>query len=49
MRTGYIIAAAIVGIALFFWIKTSVGRTDENLPPRYGGSFGPVQILELVY
>ena len=49
MRMGYVIAAAIVGIALFFWIKTSVGRVDENLPPRYGGSFGPLQTLELVY
>ena len=49
MRTGYVIAAAIMGIALFFWIKSSVGAADGNRPSRYGASYGPIQVLTPVY
>jgi hypothetical protein len=49
MRTGHVIAAAIAGIALFFWIKTSVGAADDNRPPQSGASYGPIQVLTPVY
>jgi hypothetical protein len=49
MRTSHVIAAAIAGTVLFLWIKSSVGAADENQPPQFGASFGPIQVLTPVY
>ena len=37
-RIGLLIAAAIVGIALSFWIKANVDTADDNWLPRSSGS-----------
>jgi hypothetical protein len=47
MRPLVFLAVAMVVLALAFWAKTP-GAADHNLPPRYGASFGPIQVLEIV-
>jgi hypothetical protein len=49
MHTRMLIAVLLVALALAWWAKTNLGTADDNLPPRYGGGFGPIQILEPLY
>jgi hypothetical protein len=49
IRTGFVIAAAIVGIAVIFWIKAYVGTAGDDWLPRSGSSYGPIQVLTPVY
>jgi hypothetical protein len=48
-RTGFVIAAAIVGIAVIFWIKSKGPPTNDSWLPRSGASYGPIQVLNPVY
>jgi hypothetical protein len=48
-RTGLLVAAAILGMALILWTKSNVGTADDNWLPRSGASYGPIQVLSPVY
>jgi hypothetical protein len=48
-RTGLLVAAAILGMALILWTKSNVGTADDNWLSRSGGSYGPIQVLSPVY
>ena len=49
MRIRLLLTVAMVALALAWWAKTHLGTADHNSPTRYGGSYGPVQVLEPVY
>jgi hypothetical protein len=49
MHTRLVLTIAIAVLVLAFWAKTNLGTADHNSSPRYGGSFGPVRVLEPVY
>jgi hypothetical protein len=48
MRIRLLLASAMLVLAVGFLIKTSLGAAQHRLLPMYGGSFGPIQILEVV-
>ena len=48
MRTRLLLAVAMLALAVGFLVKTSLGVANHRLVPMYGGSFGPIQILEIV-
>jgi hypothetical protein len=48
MGTRLLLAAAMLALAVGFLIKISLGVAHHSLLPTYGGSFGSVQILEIV-
>jgi hypothetical protein len=49
MRTRLLLAAAMLALAVGFLVKTTLGLAHHgSLAAIYGGSFGPIQILEIV-
>jgi len=48
LRGRQLLAVAIVVIALAFWAKIRMSGANHNSLPRYGGSYGPVQVLEIM-
>ena len=48
MRIRLLLALAMVVLAVGLLAKTSLGVAHHGLSPIYGGSFGPIEVLEIV-